>query len=138
MSVAVQVEPERPITQFESITNMMRALISTTTVVLDVKLRRATAAERAALGLRAGTKVVETRRLREHEGRTHIYSVNLLDSSALGDDLEEIDRSGWIVALLDRSGHAIVASTAHIRAVDPAKRRTSCRGFRSQMVHGSW
>ena len=51
VSVAVQLEPERPITQFESITNMMRALgRATTTVVLDVKLRRATA--RRARGAR--------------------------------------------------------------------------------------
>lgn len=137
VSVEAQLEPERPITQFESITSMMRALgLETTTVVLEVKLRRATASERVALGLRAGTNVVETRRLREHEGVTCIYSVNVLDSSALADELETIDWSGSVVALLDRAGQAIVASTAHIRAVDRPEPEDELPGL--SLPDGPW
>jgi GntR family transcriptional regulator len=137
VSVEAQLEPERPITQFESITSMMRALgHEITTVVLEVKLRKATAVERAALGLRAGKNVVETRRLREHEGSTCIYSVNVLDSSALADDVEEIDWSGSVVALLDRSGQAIVASTAHIRAVDGPEPEDELPGL--SLPNGPW
>jgi len=137
VSVAAQLEPERPITQFESITTMMRALgHETETVVLDVKLRKATPAERTDLGLRAGGKVVETRRRREHQGRTYIYSVNVLDSAALTDDVETIDWSDSIVALLDRSGQSIAASTAHIRAVDRPERQDELPGL--SLPHGPW
>ncbi len=55
VSVTTELEPERPITQFESLTNMMRALgHEVSTVVLSVNQRRATEAERVALGVRAG------------------------------------------------------------------------------------
>ncbi len=119
VAAAAQIEPERPITQFESITDMMRELgYETSTVVIEVKQRRATAGERAALGLAGGSSVVETRRLREHKGTTCVYSVNVLDSAVLVDAVDDIDWSGSVVALLDRCGQGIVASTAHIRAVD--------------------
>jgi GntR family transcriptional regulator len=119
VSVASQLEPERPITQFESITNMMRELgFKTSTVVLSVQSRKATPADRAVLGLRAGANVVETRRLRELDGQTCIYSVNVIDSAVLDQNIESIDWSASVVSLLDRCGQAIVASTAHIRAVD--------------------
>lgn len=118
VAVTADLQPERPITQFESITSMMRELgYETSTVVLDVTVRNATAGERGALGLGAGQKVVETRRLREHQGKTCIYSVNILDSSVLDEDVSAIDWSGSVVALLDDCGQAIVASTAHIKAV---------------------
>ncbi|HLI50729.1 MAG TPA: GntR family transcriptional regulator, partial [Thermomicrobiaceae bacterium] len=73
VSVTTELEPERPITQFESITNMMRALgHEMSTVVLSVNQRRATESERADLGVRASAKVVETRRLRVCDGKTFI------------------------------------------------------------------
>ena len=51
VSVTTELEPERPITQFESLTNMMRALgHEVSTVVLSVIQRKATETERAALG----------------------------------------------------------------------------------------
>lgn len=119
VSVTTELEPERPITQFESLTNMMRALgHEVSTVVLSVTHRRATEPERAALGIRASAKVVETRRLRECGGRTVIYSVNIIDAAVLGRDVAEIDWSGSVVELLDSCGQVIIASSAHIQAVD--------------------
>ncbi len=119
VSAVAQLEPERPITRFESITNMMRTLgYPTTTSVLDVSVRRASADERLVFALHDGAEVVETRRLRAHDGRPCIYSVNVLDPATLADDVDRIDWSGSVVALLDRSGQEIVASTAHICAVD--------------------
>lgn len=119
VSVTTALEPERPITQFESITNMMRALgHEMSTVVLSVIQRKATESERAALGVRASAKVVETRRLRICDGKTFIYSVNIIDASVLGRDVSEIDWSGSVISLLDRCGQVIIASSAHIHAVD--------------------
>jgi GntR family transcriptional regulator len=119
VSVTTELEPERPITHFESITNMMRELgHEISTVVLSATKRKATQSERAALGIRGSAKVVETRRLREGGGKTWIYSVNIIDASVLDQDVSEIDWSGSVVALLDRCGQVIIASSAHIQAVD--------------------
>ena len=124
VSATAELEPERPITQFESITNMMEELgYEISTVVLDVTQRKANATDRALLGVPAGQKVVETRRLRESSGRICIYSVNLIDGSVLTADVDEIDWSGSVVSLLDGCGQAIVASSAHIRAVDSSPTR---------------
>ncbi len=118
VSVMTQLEPERPITQFESITNMMRALgYEMTTEVLSVIHRKATRGDQAALGIAAPTKVVETRRLRACGGRSCIYSVNIIDASVLDRDVAELDWSGSVVAMLDRCGQTIIASSAHIQAV---------------------
>jgi GntR family transcriptional regulator len=68
--------------------------------------------------VRASAKVVETRRLRECDGKTVIYSVNIIDASVLDQDVAEIDWSGSVVDLLDRCGQVIVASSAYIKAVD--------------------
>ncbi len=119
VSVTTELEPERPITQFESLTSMMRALgHEVSTVVLSVSQRKATESERADLGVRASAKVVETRRLRECDGKTVIYSVNIIDASVLDRGVDEIDWSGSVVDLLDRCGQVIIASSAHIKAVD--------------------
>jgi len=119
VSVTTQLEPERPITHFESITDMMRALgHEISTVVLSVTKRKATEAERLTLGLRGSAKIIETRRLRECEGRTYIYSVNIIDAAVVDRDVTEIDWSGSVVALLDRCGQPIIASSAHIQAVE--------------------
>jgi len=139
VSVEAQLEPERPITQFESITSMMRALgLETTTVVLEVKLRRATASERVALGLRAGTNVVETRRLREHEGVTCIYSVT--SSTARHSPMSSRRSTGAARSSRCSIGPAKRSSRQRRtsgRSIGPS-RRTSCRGFRSPMGHGCW
>jgi GntR family transcriptional regulator len=119
VSVTTELEPERPITQFESLNNMMRALgYEVSTVVLSVIQRKATESERSDLGVRASAKVVETRRLRERDGTTVIYSVNIIDASVLDRDADEIDWSGSVVDLLDGCGQVIIASSAHIKAVD--------------------
>ncbi len=119
VSVTTELEPERPITQFESLTNMMRALgHEVSTVVLSVTQRKATEPERVALGIRATAKVIETRRLRECDGKTVIYSVNIIDASVIDRDVAVIDWSGSVVDLLDRCGQVIIASSAHIQAVD--------------------
>ncbi len=118
VSVMTQLEPERPITHFESITNMMEALgYEMTTEVLSVEHRSATPRDLAALGISVSTAVVETRRLRACGGRPCIYSVNIIDASVLDRDVALLDWSGSVVAMLDRCGQMIIASSAHIQAV---------------------
>ena len=137
VSVTTELAPERPITQFESLTNMMRALgHEVSTVVLGVTERTATEPERATLGLRASAKVIETRRLRECDGKTVIYSVNIIDASVFDGDAAAIDWSGSVVDLLDRRGHVIIASSAHIKAVDRPQPEDELAD--DALPHGPW
>ena len=109
---------ERPMTKFESITKMMIELgYRPTTTVVSVTSRAATPSERRALQMKAKSQVIETRRLREHEGQYCVYSVNVLDPRTLESSLDDIDWSGSVVVILEDMGHEIVASSAHISVV---------------------
>jgi len=117
-SAVAGIEPERPITQFESLTKMMSALgYRASTVVVGVTEREASANELTTLGLKRGSAVVEVRRVREIKGRPWVYSVNVLDPRTLGAPVQSVDWSGSVVSLLDEAGYEIVASSAHIGAV---------------------
>jgi len=112
------LRPERPMTKFESITNMMAALgYESTTRVVSVTTREGTPDEQLAFDVEPGSAVVETRRLREHQGSPCVYSVNVLDPRTLGISVDDIDWSGSVVLILERSGHEIVASSAHLTVV---------------------
>jgi len=117
-SALAGLRPERPMTEFESITKMMAELgYEASTTVVSVTQRPATTSEQLAFEMRSGSLVVETRRLREHEGRPCIYSVNVLDPGTLGVPVDDIDWSGSVVVILEGLGHEIVASSAHISVV---------------------
>lgn len=109
------LRPERPMTKFESITKMMAELgHESTTKVVRVVTRESTPSEQVAFDVGPGFEVIETRRLREHEGRPCIYSVNVLDPRTLTNSVDDIDWSDSVVLILERMGHEIVASSAHI------------------------
>ena len=117
-SALSSLRPERPMTKFESITKMMVELgLEASTKVVSVITREATPAEQVAFDIAPGAMVVETRRLREHQGAPCIYSVNVLDERTLGGAVEDIDWSDSVVLVLERVGHEIVASSAHISVV---------------------
>ncbi len=112
------LRPERPMTKFESITKMMTELgYEVSTRVVGAVERAATPSEQLAFDLKPRSQVVETRRLREHEGRPCVYSVNVLDPRTLDIPIEDIDWSGSVVVILEGMGHEIVASSAHISVV---------------------
>jgi GntR family transcriptional regulator len=117
-SALAGLRPERPMTRFESITKMMAELgYDATTKVVSVTQRASTPSEQLAFDVKPGFQVVETRRLREHQGRPCVYSVNVLDPRTLGADVGDIDWSGSVVVILEGMGHEIVASSAHISVV---------------------
>jgi len=112
------LRPERPMTKFESITKMMAELgYESSTRVVRVLERESTPSEQHAFDVEPGSRVIETRRLREHQGRPCIYSVNVLDPRTLGTETDDIDWSDSVVRILEREGHEIVASSAHITVV---------------------
>lgn len=119
VSALADLRPERPMTEFESITKMLSELgYQTSTVVVDVRQRVATPSERMTFALKARAEVVETRRLRVHEGSPCLYSVNVLDLRTLTSPVDRIDWSVSLVELLETMGYKIFGSSAHISSVD--------------------
>ena len=123
VSAVAELRSERPITRFESVTDMMRRLgYSVENRVLGVCERRATEAERVELALPKNALVVDLERLRMHEGEVFIYSQNVFAREILTQPLHEIDWSGSLLELLAEFGYVIISSAAHIRAVATPER----------------
>lgn len=111
---------ERPITRFESVTQMMNELgYSVESKVLKVGERIATASEAKELQVAEGAPVIGLERLRLHEGRPFVFSINVVPRELFEDSLEEIRWESSMIDLLDERGHEVVASSAHIRATSP-------------------
>lgn len=109
---------ERPITQLESVTEMMQALgYVVVNQVLSVRRRAANDDERGALGLGEAAEVVELQRLRLQDLVPLIVSVDVMPA-ALGVELVR-DGASWdgsLFELFTSQGQAIIRATAQIRA----------------------
>lgn len=112
------LEIDRPITHFESVTEMLGALrLQYTTEVLSVERAPADAEERKALELPKRAKVVRLRRIRRQRSRLLIYSRNSLPDSILGQEpLEAESFAGSLTEWLAARRAAPVSSVAQIRA----------------------
>lgn len=136
-SALSSLRPERPMTKFESLTKMMAELgYDSSTTVVSVVTRESTAEEQAAFEMPPGSTVVETRRLREHRGSPCVYSLNVLDPRTLNDEVDRIDWSGSVVAILEGVGQEIVASSAHISVVSQPLEEDALAEIPSDM--GPW
>lgn len=123
VSAVAELGSERPITRFESVTDMMTGLgYNVENRVLGVRERRATDAERVELALPENAVVVDLERLRLHDGQLFIYSRNAFAREILPEPLHEIDWSRSLIELLAAFGHDIISSAAHIRAVKTPER----------------
>ena len=111
---------ERPITRFESVTEMMRALGYTVeNRVLSVGERMASEEEASELRLETQAPVIRLERMRLHEGRPFVFSVNVVPRELFDGPLEEIRWGSSIIDLLDERGCEVVASSAPMRATGP-------------------
>jgi GntR family transcriptional regulator len=111
---------ERPITRFESVTEMMSALgYSVENRVLGVTERMASVEEADELRLDPQAPVIRLERLRLHESRPFVFSVNVVPREAFAGPLEEVPWGHSIIDLLDERGLEVVASSAHIRSTTP-------------------
>jgi GntR family transcriptional regulator len=122
---ALQVE--RPITTFESVTEMLEGYgYKTTTRLLSVESLAAT--EEIARGLHCaqGAPVVQIERLRSKGGRPILYSLDYVPAEIGGQAANEIDWSGSVVQTLKRRGMGPVASAARVAATAlPEKARAA-------------
>ena len=116
------LETERPITRFESVTEMTRTLgYEIENKVIDVIDDLPTAEEAADLQIDEDEPVLRLARLRLHDGKPLVYSENILPRKFFQVPIAEVDWDTSIVDLLDAHGLVVVASSAHIRAVTPPK-----------------
>jgi GntR family transcriptional regulator len=118
VSELVSLVRGRPVTRFESISEMMRNLGYTVrNEVLSVEERAPTDEEALLLSRGQARTVVDLSRLRWHEDQPFVYSRNLFLSDRLGQvALSGVDWSQSLVALLASWGCEPVASVASIQA----------------------
>jgi GntR family transcriptional regulator len=140
VSAHAELPNERPITHFESVTEMMRGLGYTVeNRVLAIEERPADDEEQAAFSLPPATAVVSLERLRFHDRRPFVYSRNVFPRDLLPDPPSEFDWSGSLLELLEGVGHRLTSSVAEILAVDPPKRlRSLAEEFAIEFPDDPW
>lgn len=117
VSALATLKAERPVTEFESVTEMLSGLGYTVrNQVLRVEEARATAVQARALQLRAGARVIVLERLRLHGDEPLIYSLNVIDRDLVGGALSDHDWSSSVLELLAGLGFNVVSSAASISA----------------------
>ncbi len=117
LTAAGSLDVERPITRFESITEMGAALGMTyDTRVLGLEEERPTPDLVRTLRLQAGEGVVRLERLRLHGGDPMIYCVTRVRRSAIPRRPFELDWSGSLLDILERFGPRPRMSSARVSA----------------------
>lgn len=110
---------ERPVTKYESVTEMLQNLgYSVENIVLDVSERGATAVEAEALGLAEGSPVICLVRLRCGNGEPIVYSINVVPRAALPGAVSLRDWGQSITRMLAVTGQEIVSSAARLSAAN--------------------
>lgn len=109
---------ERPITRFESQTDMLTELGYTfTTITLSVREDVPTKAEREALHLRKGATIIRLERLRSSANEPLIYSVCTLPRTCIAGPVKHVNWTGSLNSLLAAQGFAPASSSAILQAV---------------------
>jgi GntR family transcriptional regulator len=118
VSAIGSLEVDRPVTKYESITQMLGARgFAYTTDVLSAEVVIGRADETAALNLPKRAKVVRLRRIRRTGKRLLVYSVNSFPASFLDGALPDPEVfSDSLTSWLGESGKTPVSSAAQIRA----------------------
>lgn len=110
---------ERPVTKYESITDMLEGLgYAVTNAVLDVSESEATQAEALSLGISAGDAVIRLTRLRCGDDIPLVFSVNTVPRVLLPGPIVHRDWTGSLTKALAGHGYNVVSSLARISAVD--------------------
>jgi GntR family transcriptional regulator len=124
---------ERPITRFESVTDLLAGLgYSAQTLVLSVQEDLPDPVEREALKLDDDEKVVRLVRLRSTGDEPLIFSVDTIIRSHIPGPVKHIDWTGSLTSFLKSQGHTLSFSTARLQAVnlpDDVRTRYSLDGY---------
>jgi GntR family transcriptional regulator len=108
---------ERPITRYESVEEMLKALGYTpTNAVLSVSEAGADEAESKSLCVQEGTPVIRLVRIRYGNDEPLVVNFNTVLREALPGPVQYRDWSGSLTAALSGHGHTITSSVARITA----------------------
>jgi GntR family transcriptional regulator len=117
VSAIAELRDARPITRFESATEMLSRLgHEFSTEVLDVVEAEPTASERRALDLPPRAQVLRVKRRRSQGRKLLVYLVDAIDRRVLSGTTDDYDWSRSVVRVLESEGHRIVSSAAQVRA----------------------
>ena len=120
VTAAAALNIARPITVFESISQMLAALgYAAQTQVLSARTILAAdgPAAAAALGLQADADIFVLERLREAEGQVLVYSIDVVPAALLSAVPETAGLTGSVNELLAKTGQKPVMSSANVAAV---------------------
>ncbi|TXN30099.1 GntR family transcriptional regulator [Lacisediminihabitans profunda] len=110
---------ERPITRYESITEVLTALgYEIVTAVLGVAEGEATAVEAKALRLEEGAPVIRLARIRYGNDEPLVVNLNTIVRDALPGSPAHRDWSASLTSALEAHGHHITSSVARITATE--------------------
>ncbi|WP_091134320.1 UTRA domain-containing protein [Microvirga guangxiensis] len=113
VSAAAALQVERPITCFESVTDMLhKSGYRPTNRVLSISEEVASDEVREALRLEQGARVIRLERLRMQGDEVLVYCLDYIPRSVIPDRLYDIDWSGSVLDLLERHGSRPRMSTA--------------------------
>jgi DNA-binding GntR family transcriptional regulator len=119
LSATSAIRVERPITEYESITEMLTGLgRSVTTIVLKVADREATEEEATLLDIAPGATVTWLLRLRCEDTEPLILNENVVIKDLLPGPVGHRDWSGSLTDLLAGHGHRIGSSAASVSATE--------------------
>ncbi|GAC1669921.1 MAG: GntR family transcriptional regulator [Candidatus Dormibacteraceae bacterium] len=109
----------RPVTRFESLTEMLAALgYETCNRVLDISVVPATHDEASALTVQPGADVIRVRRLRIHDKRALVFSENVFSAQLFDGEVPYgSDVAASLSAWMADRGCVLVSSAADIQAV---------------------
>lgn len=118
VSPMASLKVERPITCFESVTQMVaRFGYQPRNHVLSVAEVAADPAVAKALRLEPGARVIRLERLRLHQKRVIVYCIDHIRRDVVPERIYDVDWSGSLLELLDGFGRAPVMSSAAAAAV---------------------
>lgn len=119
VSVLGAFSVERPITRYESLTDMLSSLgYDITTVVLDVREVEAPARVAELLDLPAGEPVIQLTRLRLNGEEPLVFNIDMVRRDALPGPLTYRDWGSSLIGALEAHGHVIETSAARISATN--------------------
>jgi GntR family transcriptional regulator len=118
VSALATLRAERPVTEFESVTQMLSGLgYRVRNRVLRVEEANANLEQARALNLKEGSALILLERIRLHDDEPLIYSLNFIDRSLVPGSLESHDWDHSVLELLAKLGFNVVSSAATISAV---------------------
>jgi len=117
---------QRPVTKYESTTDMLESLgYHVTTIVVSVTEEQADEATAEALSLPVGAPIIRLVRLRCGDDEPMVYSVNAIPREYLPGPIAYRDWGGSVTAALEAHGHQVVSSVASISAVSLEPEQTA-------------